>query len=56
MLAQSEALRPEATAVAQRLRRAGRRVDLVLEDKKMKWAFKVGRGSCLACAEGLGRC
>lgn len=44
VMAQNEALRPEATAVAQQLRRAGRRVDLVLEEKKMKWAFKVRAG------------
>ncbi len=36
-----EALRGEAAGVAQRLRRAGRTVDLVLEAKKMKWVFKV---------------
>ncbi|KAG2489681.1 hypothetical protein HYH03_011790 [Edaphochlamys debaryana] len=34
------ALRPAASGIATRLRRAGRRVDLVLEAKKMKWAFK----------------
>ncbi|KXZ54423.1 hypothetical protein GPECTOR_5g77 [Gonium pectorale] len=33
-------LRPAAAGIASRLRRAGRRVDLVLEAKKMKWAFK----------------
>ena len=37
-----EALRDGASGVAQRLRRAGRSVDLVLEAKKMKWVFKVG--------------
>lgn len=36
-----EALREHAAGIAQRLRRAGRRVDLVLESKKMKWVFKV---------------
>ncbi len=35
-------LRAAASGIATRLRRAGRRVDLVLEAKKMKWAFKVG--------------
>ncbi|CAL8472101.1 g11643 [Coccomyxa elongata] len=35
-----EALRGHAAGIAQRLRRAGRRVDLVLESKKMKWVFK----------------
>eukprot|EP00884_Botryococcus_braunii_P006544 jgi/Botrbrau1/15891/Bobra.40_1s0074.1 len=35
-----EILRPEGTALAQRLRRAGRSVDLVLEAKRMKWVFK----------------
>lgn len=34
-------LRAAASGIATRLRRAGRRVDLVLEAKKMKWAFKV---------------
>ncbi|PNH06479.1 Histidine--tRNA ligase [Tetrabaena socialis] len=33
-------LRPAAAGVATQLRRAGRLVDLVLEAKKMKWAFK----------------
>lgn len=33
-------LRAAASGIATRLRRAGRRVDLVLEAKKMKWAFK----------------
>lgn len=37
---QDEALRTAATAVAARLRSAGRRVDLVLEPKRLKWAFK----------------
>ncbi len=41
-MSMDESLRPHACTIAQRLRRAGRRVDLVLEDKKMKWAFKVG--------------
>ena len=36
-------LRPAAAGVATALRRGGRRVDLVLEAKKMKWAFKVRR-------------
>lgn len=35
-----EALRPAANGVAARLRRAGRSVDVVLESKRMKWAFK----------------
>ena len=38
-----EALRKEASGVAQQLRKAGRSVDLVLEAKKMKWVFKVCR-------------
>lgn len=38
-----ESLRPNACAIAQRLRSTGRRVDLVLEDKRFKWAFKVGQ-------------
>jgi histidyl-tRNA synthetase len=33
-------LRPAAVDVACRLRASGRSVDLVLEDKKVKWAFK----------------
>lgn len=40
VMAQEEGLRLEATTVAARLRAAGRRVDLVLEPKKMKWVFK----------------
>jgi histidyl-tRNA synthetase len=36
----SEALRPAAMTIAAKLRDAGRSVDLVLEDKKAKWAFK----------------
>ena len=43
MVAIDEALRPAAIAAAQRLRGAGRRVDLLLEPKKMKWVFKVRR-------------
>ena len=35
-----EALRPAAAAAAAALRAAGRRVDLVLEAKKMKWVLK----------------
>ena len=33
-------LRPAAVQVAARLRRAGRSVDLILEDKKVRWAFR----------------
>lgn len=40
VMAQEEGLRAAATGVAQRLRDAGRRVDLVLEPKRLKWAFK----------------
>ncbi|KAF8070920.1 Histidine--tRNA ligase [Scenedesmus sp. PABB004] len=40
VLVMDEALRPAACGVAARLRAAGRRVDLVLELKKLKWAFK----------------
>ena len=36
-----ESLRTSASSIGQKLRRAGRRVDLVLEAKKMKWVFKV---------------
>ncbi|KAL3684003.1 hypothetical protein R1sor_002025 [Riccia sorocarpa] len=35
-----EQLRPQAAAVAARLRACGRRVDVVMGNKKMKWAFK----------------
>ena len=35
-----EALRAEACGVATQLRGRGRRVDLVLQAKKMKWVFK----------------
>jgi len=34
-------LRAKASEISQKLRKAGRRVDLVLEGKKMKWVFKV---------------
>ena len=33
-------MRPAAMAVASRLRASGRAVDLVLDDKRMKWAFR----------------
>ena len=33
-------LRPAAIEVAQLLRGTGRTVDLILEEKKMKWAFR----------------
>jgi len=36
----SETLRPAAMGIASRLRAAGRSVDLVMEKKKAKWAFK----------------
>ena len=36
----SAELRPAAMEVAARLRRAGRSVDLVLEERRMKWAFR----------------
>ena len=35
-----EGLRAEACGVATQLRARGRRVDLVLQAKKMKWVFK----------------
>ncbi|KAL2635695.1 hypothetical protein R1flu_007174 [Riccia fluitans] len=35
-----EQLRPQAAVVAARLRSGGRRVDVVMGNKKMKWAFK----------------
>lgn len=39
-MAMDEELRPAACTVATRLRAAGRSVELILEAKKMKWAFK----------------
>lgn len=36
----TDALRPAATALAARLRAAGRSVDLVLDARRMKWVFK----------------
>ncbi|NKB68558.1 MAG: histidine--tRNA ligase [Candidatus Latescibacteria bacterium] len=36
----SAELRPAAIQVAAQLRRAGRSVDLILEDKKVRWAFR----------------
>jgi len=36
----SESLRPDAVRIAAMLRKSGRSVDLVLESKKAKWAFK----------------
>lgn len=41
MLVLDAHLRPKASGIAQALRRSGRSVDIILEDKKMKWAFKV---------------
>lgn len=41
VFALDESLRPAASGIAMRLRRAGRSVELVLEAKKMKWAIKV---------------
>ena len=41
MVALDEALRPGACGVALGLRRRGRKVELVMEARKMKWAFKV---------------
>ena len=37
---QSDGMRPQAMKAGQALRAAGVQVDLVLEDKKMKWIFK----------------
>lgn len=42
VVALDESLRPAASGIAMKLRSAGRRVELVLEAKKMKWAIKVG--------------
>lgn len=40
VIALSEDLRPAAMSVAAKLRASGRSVDLVLEDKRMKWVFR----------------
>lgn len=40
VVALDEDLRPQATALAVKLRASGRAVDLVLESKRLKWAFK----------------
>jgi histidyl-tRNA synthetase len=40
VVSSDESLRPAAMSVAQRLRASGRTVDLVLEDKRLKWAFR----------------
>lgn len=40
VLIMDESLRAEGCSIAAKLRAAGRSVDLVLEPKKMKWAFK----------------
>ncbi len=45
-----EGLREHAAGIAQQLRKAGRRVDLVLESKKMKWIFKVSHAISLLAA------
>ena len=54
-MAQEEGLRAEATALAARLRAAGRRVDLVLEPKRMKWAFKQAERCSAGARSGPGR-
>ncbi len=51
VVAMDESLRPQASGVAMRLRKAGRAVELVLESKKMKWSLKVKRG--FQCKEGV---
>ena len=40
VIAMDAELRPEAAGVATRLRAAGRAVELVLDPRKLKWAFK----------------
>ena len=40
VIAINEDLRSAAMSVATKLRESGRSVDLVLEDKRMKWAFR----------------
>ncbi|MBM47313.1 MAG: histidine--tRNA ligase [Euryarchaeota archaeon] len=40
VVSRDEGLRPAAMSVAQRLRASGRAVDLVLEEKRLKWAFR----------------
>lgn len=52
VMAMDEGLRPVACGVAARLRKQGRVVDLVLEPKRMKWAFKVGGWLCVCVDYG----
>lgn len=40
IMVMDESLRPQACTMAAKLRRMGRTVDVVLENKRMKWAFK----------------
>eukprot|EP00803_Ostreobium_quekettii_P003589 evm.model.scf_396.4 EVM.evm.TU.scf_396.4 scf_396:36779-44017(+) len=40
VVALDESLRPQASGLANSLRKTGRTVDLVLEEKKMKWIFR----------------
>jgi histidyl-tRNA synthetase len=40
IMVMDETLRPAACGIAAKLRAAGRRVDVILEAKRMKWAFK----------------
>ena len=55
VLAMDEALRPAASGLALQLRRQGRVVDLVMEQRKMKWAFKVRQGWAEMGWAGQGR-
>ena len=45
VVALDESLRPQASGCANDLRRRGRVVDLILENRRMKWVFKVSDGS-----------
>ena len=40
VVALSEELRPAAMSVASKLRNKGRTVDLILDNKKLKWAYR----------------
>ncbi len=56
VVALDESLRSAASGVAQQLRRAGRKVELVLEAKKMKVVFKVSEGVRLGFVRTAVRC
>ena len=55
VFALTETMRPAAMSIAAQLRAGGRRVDLVLESKKLKWANaraeKIGAARVVVCGE-----